>query len=56
MSACIMTYSLRNTEFSMAHQEPGDLLQYGVISLLDVEPVWIRLLGKTELMAGVLHF
>lgn len=51
-----MTYPLRNTEFSMAHQEPSDLLQHGVVSLLDMEPVRIGLLGKTKLVAGVLQF
>lgn len=52
----LMTYSLRNTEFSMAHQEPSDLLQHRMVSLLDIKSVRIGLLRKAKLMAGILNF
>lgn len=49
------TYTLSNTELTILHEEPGDLLQHRMVTLLQVKALRPRPSGQTKFMSWVLH-
>jgi hypothetical protein len=46
-----LTYSLCNALLAMSHEQIGDLIDYGVVAMLDVTVLWKRQRGHLKLQS-----